>query len=499
MNQVTKNNIQQRSRSSQILGDSLVMAVANILTLILGLAIAIVATRKFTADAYGNFILLYLVSTFLTQISTLGLSVSVSKNLATMDNSEERAKLANLNLTLRLIMVGITCILSVLIAPYLFNFIGAKLDESSLIYVIIFFICDSLTYTLQSNLQGFFRFKQIAIWNFSSSLLNIIFLFIFSFLPLTGLGILVFARWVAYMLAGFYLFFSLPIKKQLVFDWQLAKELIKFGYPLQINDILSYFYNRIDSIMIAFMLGTANVAYFEIARKIPDSLISFFDSFRMVFFPTFAKFYASDEKGNAESLLRNALRVTTFACLSIAYFTYLFGKDIINLLFSSKYVLIVPSFFVMMISVCFILIGYLLGNSLVAVGESDKPAKINIVHVVISLGSNLLLISPLGILGAAITRIIGPIATNPLNYFFLHRKFKVDVLSAYLKPSIIFTIWFGLTFLLPINTLFLKSIALIGFIFVNFVFSVMTKNDFIFLRFEAQKIIRNPSYLLSRN
>jgi len=493
----SSNNIEpEKIKPSQLIKGSATMATANFLTLVLGLAIAMVATRKFTADVYGSFILLYLVSTFLTQVSTLGLGIAVTKFLATTEDPRRKELLTNTTLTIRLIMTGIFSLIAVALAPLIFKFIGANLETSSIFYMVIFFFCDSITYTLQSVLQGLFRFQQIAIWNFSSSLLNLGLLFLLSLLPINGLAILVFARWIAYILAGIYMFFSIPTKKHFVLQIDLVKELVKFGFPLQLNDILSYFYNRIDTIMIAVMLGSANVAYFEIARKIPDSFISFFEAFRVVFFPTFSRLYAANEKFEAELLLKSALRLTTFSCLLIASVAFLFGKDIINVIFSSQYVGVAPAFVIMTISMNFILIGYLLGNSLVAVGESDKPAKINVVHAIISLGSNLLLIPPLGILGAAITRIIGPIVTNPLNYIFLYRKFSVHVLAAYLKPILIFTAWIGLAFLIPQETILPKIMALVGFIFINYIFSVITKDDFTFLRLEAGKLIKKPFYKL---
>jgi O-antigen/teichoic acid export membrane protein len=144
-----------------------------------------------------------------------------------------------------------------------------------------------------------------------------------------------------------------------------------------------------------------------------------------------------------------------------------------------------------MICISLSLVGSLLGNSLVAVGESDKPAKINLVHTTISLCSNLLLIPPLGIFGAAITRMIGPTVTNPLNYIFLNRKFTIHVLSAYLKPMLIFIAWFIPALLIPDEALLLKIMMLIGFIFINYVFSVITKDDFAFIQSEANKLIKH--------
>ena len=125
-----------------------------------------------------------------------------------------------------------------------------------------------------------------------------------------------------------------------------------------------------------------------------------------------------------------------------------------------------------------------------AVGEVDKPAKINLVHAGIGLFLNWLLIPVLGIVGAGITEVAGPTVTNPLNYIFLTRKFPMRVLSAYLKPLVIFAGWAVLIYLIPIDTFLFKIVTLILFVSVNAFFSVITKDDFVFMQVEGKKTIK---------
>ena len=63
-------------------------------------------------------------------------------------------------------------------------------------------------------------------------------------------------------------FVLIPIKKKFSFQPQVFKELIKFGSPLQVNDILTFFFQRIDSVVVAAFLGPADLALYEVARNI---------------------------------------------------------------------------------------------------------------------------------------------------------------------------------------------------------------------------------------
>ncbi len=466
------------------------LTAANLITMILGLILVMIATRVFAAATYGDYILLTLMSGLLSQLTTLGMGVTSTRFIAISTDSVQKESLVNTVLTLRFIIFGITALAAWIVSPFLFKLFGGTWKLLTFGFVIMLFFVDTFTATMQAILQGFFRFKQIAIWDIASSLLNLILLVILIKLNLNGVLALVAASSIAYGLTGIYMFVSIPVKKRLLIQPVVAKGIIKFGYPLQINDILSYFYSRIDTLMIAALLAPANIAYFEIARKIPDSLLAFFDSFVIVFFPLFSRLHSNGERQKAEALLRNALRVITFISLCIAAGAVLFGRDIIRLLFSEQYMAAAPVFIILAITLSFILIGYLLGKSLVAVGESDKPAKVNVVHAAVSLLSNWLLIPPFGIMGAGITQLLGPIVTNPLNYFFLKRKFPVRITASYVKPLSIFIAWAGLVFLIPGRSLTIKVAELIAFVLLNILFSVIIKEDIIFLITEIKKILK---------
>ena len=466
------------------------LTVANVVTMFLGLALVVFSTRKFTADVYGSYILLWLISGLLSQVSTLGFGLAIPRFLATSEDSHRKELLVNTFLTLRLMAFGVMTIVALALAPFLFRLFSVERETSTLIFVIMMFFVNSFTSTMQSILQGFSRFKQIAVWDILSSFLNLILLFCLIPLPISGLAVLVSSYLIAYLIAGVYIFISIPVRKYLLVEISLMKDVIKFGFPLQINDILSYFYNRIDTLMIAAMLPAADIAYFEVARKIPDSLLAFFDAYTTVFFPLFSRLYSANEHEKAELLLRRSLRLITFIGLFMACVILLFGKDIMRLLFSDKYSVAAPVFFILMVALVLNLIGYLLGKSLVAVGESDKPAKINLVHAGISLLLNWLLIPLFGLIGAGITVLVGPTVTNPLNYLFLTRKFPMRILSAYLKPLIIFAGWTTLVFLIPIDAFFFKIVAISIFLLVNVFFSVITKDDFDFARVEAEIMIK---------
>jgi len=489
-----KDNQANTDITSRAVSGTAWLTIANIVTLVFGLVLIMVSTRKFSPDIYGKYILLSVISSLLVQLSTLGFGLTIPRFLAISGEARRKELLVNTFLTLRLIsFIGMT-IIAVLISPFLFKIFHLPQEAIAVVFIILMLFLGGFTATMQSTLQGFSRFKEIAIWDILSSSLNLILLFVLINSPFDGLVILVSSYLIAYLIADIYLFISIPVRKYLILEFALIKDVIKFGFPLQLNDILSYFYNQINTFMIAAMLPAADIAYFSVVGKIPDSLLTFFDAYTTVFFPLFSHLHSNNEREKAELLLSSALRLSTFIGLFMAGITLLFGKDIIRLLFSDKYVSAAQLFFILMVALVLNMIGYLLGKSLVAVGESDKPAKINLAHAAVGLSLNWLLIPIFGILGVGIANVAGPAVTNPLNYIFLTRKFSIHILSAYLKPLAIFAAWTALVYLLHFDVLWFKVTALFMYIIINFLFSVITKDDYVFVRNEGGKVMMKIAY-----
>src|SRR5690606_41186575 len=73
------------------------------------------------------------------------------------------------------------------------------------------------------------------------------------------------------------------------FDRQVLQELLRFGFPLQLNFVLSFVFSRADTFLISVLLGPAQVAFYEIARRIPDSVSDAYEAFVQVYFPSVAQ------------------------------------------------------------------------------------------------------------------------------------------------------------------------------------------------------------------
>lgn len=463
--------------------------------MVLGLLGTMVAARYLPAEAFGAFVLVQVVASFLTQVSSFGLDLSIAKFITSTEDERHKRKLINTAIHFRLFTILVVSLLTLIARPVLPTLFGSSLLPNLAIFVPLLFLLESSSGLLKSVLQGFFLFKRIGISDFMASLFNFLLIVVFLLSLDRGAMGLVYARVISLSLSCAFLYFSTPIKKQLEFHFNILKEVLAFGFPLQINDILSFIFSRIDTLIIGALLGPADIAYYEIARKIPDSLAHLYEAFRSVYFPFMSRLFALGERKKAAQMLNHSTRLISFVSILGALIVLVFGNDVISLLFSEKYLPSVPAFVLLMIALNVSLIGNVLGTSLVAVGDSNKPAIINAAHTAVSLASNLIFIPIFGIVGAALARLAGTSAANPLNVLFLQRR-EVDVrVRGYLKPILVFGTCLLLVLLLKPTTFLQKASVIPLFILPCVLLSVITGEDLVAFLGEARltlfRLLRN--------
>ena len=474
---------------SRFIGGTISVGLGTLSVMVLGLLGMMVAARYLTAEALGAFVLLRVVAFFFTQVSSFGLDLSMAKFITSTEDDRHKRKLINTVIYFRLFTICVVSLVALIVMPALSTLFGSSLSSDLAVFVPLLFLLQSSRRLLRSILQGFLLFKRLGRGDLIASVSNLILMVLFVLLLDRGLIGLVYARVISLSLACAFEYYCIPTKKQFEFHLDILKEALAFGFPLQINDILGFAFGRIDTLIIGALLGPADIAYYEIARKIPDSFAQLYEAFRAVYFPFVARLFARGEQKKAARVLNNSTRLISFASLLGTLVALLFGSDIISLLFSERYLPSVSAFVLLMIVMSISRVGNILGTSLVALGDSGKPAIINTAHTAVSLVSNLILIPAFGIVGAALASLAGTSAANPLNVLFLRRR-KVDVrASDYLKPILVFGAFLLLALLLKPTTFLQKALVVLLFLFSCRFLSVITGDDLAALSREVKLVL----------
>ena len=402
-----------------------------------GLLTTAIIARRVPAAIFGEFVLMQVIASALSRVTSLGMTLSIAR-FVTMEDEEGVATLINTTLSfqpLRILVVGASVIL---FRVALFKVFGLEADRTILIFILGFFVFESQRLVLEAILQGLFQFKAIAKSNLISSAVAFVLLVILVLVFKLGLIGLVYSRLAAFCLSDLYLFSCMPVKRRLKCDLQILKKLVKFGSPLQVNDVFSFLFGRLDTLVIGSLLGPTQIAYYELARKIPDSVGNLFNAYLSVFFSYLSRLLGRGERSEASDLVNHSARLVSFSGLAVAVVAACFGREIIELLFSAKFVSVAPTFVVLTVGVAVTYLDSTLGYALVAAGDSGKPAVINTVHAVVSIACLFLLVPRFGIIGAAISTLAGFIAVVPLVTLFLRRR-EVEIIPIdFIKPYLVF-------------------------------------------------------------
>ena len=467
----------------RIVASTISLGTFSVINSALGLIGTIILARYLAPQDYGILILISVLVTFLSQISTFGLETAVPWFIAGSTGESSKERYFGTAIVLRLVTIVVTSLVAWFGGPWLRMLFGQSLLPQYIIYVPFLFALDSLRALLRSTLQGYLLFVRMGVTDSILSFSKLVFYAILIFVihpPLYGFLI---ASSLSTILACLYAILSIPIRKKIAFQVEALKELIRFGYPLQVNDILHFIYSRIDTVAVAAFLGPADIALYEVARKIPDNLRSFFDPFSSVYYPFIAKRYQLQGRQNASPFLNDAVRFVAFVTLLGTAIAVLFGRDILQLVFTNKYSAAAPFFVILMLNLSVALVSNVMGTTLVATGDSQKPMIINVFNAIASWAGSLLLVPKFGLMGAAVANTVGTLVAYPLNRFFLRRR--IDLKDApYLKPFILFTAWGVLVYIINPGSFLMKVALLIVFLAASAILSIITKQD-IQLLFES--------------
>ena len=461
----------------------------RVMNLGLGMLSLMLVVRHISAEAYGAFVLIRVIYTFIAEASNFGLTLVLPKYLASSEDVQHKFRLINTIIYFRIVTILVFGLLILLVRIELAALFGfSPLLQAVFIYVPILFALDSLARTLSSILQGLFHFKILGVVTAVSATANFIATIVFVFALDLGIIGLIYAILLSNSIMIILAYAAAQINDKRGIKLPILKEMLMFGFPLQMQYMLGFVFTRLDTLVIGSFLGTAGIAFYEVARKLPDSFMDLFDSFRFVYFPFIAKFHAGGEREKMAKLLNNSIRVFSFLISFGTLVAVLFGREIISMMFSAQYLPSYYAFVVLMFGLNLSVLDNILGYSLVAIGEPNKPLIVNLVRAVISLFLNLVIIPTFGFIGASVVAVVSNLIAAPLDlYFLLKRQVRAEI-SPFLKP-VILAGGYGVLFLL-LGTILLPVKILFVFLFILtcLMASVVTREDVRLMLAEARSV-----------
>ncbi len=399
--------------------------------------------------AYGEYAILFNFSFLLNIILDFGVTQFNNKNIAQNNHllTKHFSSLFSLKLMLGLVYFVITILLGLIIG---YDFRYMKL--LSVLAVNQFLI--SMILYLRSSLLGLHLFKTDS---FVSVADRIIMIFLCLGLLLRWFGIeidimtFVYSQTIGYLLTAIIAFITVYYKTDhftLKWNWPFSLMILKQSFPFAILVLLMTFYNRLDSVMLGYLLpenvGSEQAGIYAKAFRLLEAgnMIAYLFSVQLI--PVFSRMIKHKE--NVEQLVKLSFILLVTPALVVSVGCFFYANELSSLI-NHGVMDSAVEFSILMLCFTAVSTTYIFGTLLTANGNLKQLNTMAIIGICINLILNFILIPHYKALGSAFSSLITQFFTAGIQIFFAYKifKFKVNVrllisLTVFLGGIILFNV-----------------------------------------------------------
>lgn len=265
-------------------------------------------------------------------------------------------------------------------------------------------------------------------------------------LAVSGLGIwaLIFITSLEVLVSAIVLWNVTKIKIRFVFGKKSAVDMFRYCWKLMGVDVLNSAYSNINSMIIGRQYSTTEVAYYNRAYSLPQTLLgSANTAVSKVLFPAFSE---SGEKKFILANLRRSIRTINYIVYPMLTGLLLVSEELILVLYTDKWAATIPYLRIMCLIWLFQPIQICVIQAFKAIGKSDEYFRLEIFKKIIAV--ILLVIAIFAFdtpLALACTLGIGQITSTLLNaprlkkiFDYTYRDQIIDILASMFMCLIMF-------------------------------------------------------------
>ncbi|WP_049985936.1 flippase [Halobellus rufus] len=207
----------------------------------------------------------------------------------------------------------------------------------------------------------------------------------------------------------------------------LRRRILEYSVPLTATRGANILYQRVDTFLVGSLLGPAAVGYYTIARQVSEFGAIPANSVGYTISPTVGEQYASEDLARARRVYEMSLRHILLLYVPGAVGLVLVARPTVTQLFGSQYTGAVPVLQVMAGFMLVTAINKVTSDGLDFLGRARERAIAKVVTAVVNVGLNVVLITTVGVVGAAIATVITFSAYTLTNVYIIHDELDLDV------------------------------------------------------------------------
>ncbi len=453
------------------------LSLSEIIGRLLRMILIIYAARILGTEGWGIFSYALSLGSLIMIFSDIGLNNLITREIT--QKKEGYENFISTALIIKAIILGISIVALLIIAPYISNIPEAK---NLIPFIAIILLFDSIRDFYFAINRAFEKMERELIVKVSMSItmlvVGIILLTISPIPQSLAIG------YALGCIVGFIVAFFL-IKKDAhkIFyhaNKKLTTEILKTTWPLALIGLIGTIMANTDIYMLGIWKNANEIGLYSSVQRIQQFIMIIPSMIGTASFPIISRL-AHNDLEKFKSMFEKIMTTMFIICIPIVLGGLFLSDQIVLLVFGSEYVNAIPIFRVLIIMLIPAFTLILLSNGIFAFNKQKKVTAVYIIGMILNVFFNIILIPPLGATGSAIATLLSSVFITVLHW--KHMKniiyFKIgNKLNKILLASIIMMLCLTLLKAFEIHTLIMIILSSVIYIILLFIFKEPIINEF---------------------
>ncbi|MCK4358652.1 MAG: polysaccharide biosynthesis C-terminal domain-containing protein [Candidatus Cloacimonetes bacterium] len=423
-----------------------------------------ILSRYFTKTDYGTYRQFWLFGFTLIPIFLLGIPSSITYFIAGAKSQHQKTAIINSFIISTAMTVFVGLLFFLLRNEFIVIIKNQKLIKF-IFPLIILQIFAPMFYLYQPILVSLKKYKLVVLISVITSIIILLYVIaiVFTnssfeiFLPILSI-VMVFNAIVIFVII-----YSISGIKKVTINWQSIKNQIVFSAPLGLALFLGIISKQLDKFLVSYFTNSETFAiYANGAVELPFiNLIT--NSVMAILLPEYVRLWKEKNQSRIINIWNNSIIKTATIIVPIMIFSMVMHREIITILFSSKYVNSAIIFFIYLFILPMRLATF--GSILIAIGKTKTILKYTIIAVVINFVFSIIGFHYCNVSGIAIATVISIYIINIGQMYEISKSLNLNFFQ--LIPSRQLSKILFISFI-PAIIIYFLSFSHLG-IFLNFI------------------------------
>lgn len=400
------------------------LTAAKIITMGIGMVSSMLLARFRSLNEYGTYSQMMMAVSLVTSLIMLGLPNSINYFLGKAKSDDERSGFLSVYYTLSTVLSILVGVILVALTPLLEVYFKNELISTFWYFLATYPWTRVIMSGTENLLIAYNKSNMLMAFKVANSISLLAIILIIQLFggTFTQYIILFLGVEAAFTLWTYFIAKRNAKKLRISLNKELVKTIFKFSLPIGFASMVGTINIELDKLVITSMLSTEDLAiYTNASKELPVSIIA--TSITAVLMPQLVRLIHNDKNEEAVNLWKSATTIS-FAVISfIAAACFVFAPEVIDVMYSAKYLPGVSVFRVYCI-VLFTKCTYF-GMMLNATGKTKFILYCSIGTLVLNLSLNYVFFTVLGFIGPAVATLIATTLMKILQLIYTAKMVKM--------------------------------------------------------------------------